>query len=276
MNILVPIDFTAPSIKAIHYAFETANALKAQVFFLHIISSKKKFESEDQRSKEIRQIEKEMTRLTRAYPNQAAGTHPAGLPVINLVSIGKVEEMISSVCSTKKIDLIILGTRDKHNPVDYLLGSVSSTLIQLTPCPMIIVPEKTPVEAIRNIAIATDDEYIHPPLVTFVNELSEKLKARVEKVYIYPLPKDFSDKKEEVYNPTWMEDKVDPQAEMIIVRDPLVVRGLDYFIDKHQIDLLALYVPHRKGWEKYLHRSLSKRMIYHTHIPVLIWNHRIR
>ena len=72
-----------------------------------------------------------------------------------------------------------------------------------------------------------------------------------------------------------MEEKEDPDAEMIIVRDPMVLRGLDFFIEEHNVDLLALYVPERKGWQKYIHRSLSKRMVYHTHIPVLIWNDRI-
>lgn len=272
MNILVLVDFSSPSVKAIQYAFEKGNTLNAQIYLLHVISKNKSFESEIKKSDYISELEEKMIALGRAYPNQQENVALPLKAVVNLVRIGEMEETISSVCKSHQIDLIVLGTRNKHNPVEYLLGSVSTKLIQKVPCPLIIVPEKTEMGAIRNIAIATDDEFIHPPLVKFVRRFSEKLKANVKQVHVFPLPRDFSDKKEEVYNPTWTEDEIDPKAEIVIVRDPVVVRGLDYFIEKHEVDLLALYVPDRKGWQKYFHISLSKRMVYHSPIPILTWN----
>jgi nucleotide-binding universal stress UspA family protein len=51
-----------------------------------------------------------------------------------------------------------------------------------------------------------------------------------------------------------------------------VMKGVDRFIKKTNADMLVLAKHNRPFFDRIFHRSLSKRMAYHTDIPLLVLN----
>ena len=176
MKILIPVDFSPTSHNAIEYAYEMANKLKVEIELLHIISKRKNFDSVVEEELEIQRLENEMTKFSRRYPNK--DTEVLNVQITTLVKIGKIEEVISSVCEKNKIDLIILGTKAKHSILEYLFGSFSSLLIQTAPRPMIIVPELAEIKPIQHIAVATDEEERDQVIFLFVKALSHNWEQK--------------------------------------------------------------------------------------------------
>ena len=91
--------------------------------------------------------------------------------------------------------------------------------------------------------------------------------ADIQQVHINILPSDFSDLREEV-----IETSDDEKHNIAtVIRDKSVIKGLDYFIENHNIDLIAMYLPERTFTEDLLHRSVSKQLALKSKIPMLIF-----
>ena len=120
---------------------------------------------------------------------------------------------------------------------------------------MLIVPEGTVYKNPQNIALANDfmeDELSYE----FLDNFATMYNATVEQVHVNILPSDFSDLKEEVVE----VDDGETHKSVTVIRDRSVKKGLDYFIETHNIDLLALHLPERTFAEDLLHRSVSKQI----------------
>ena len=55
-----------------------------------------------------------------------------------------------------------------------------------------------------------------------------------------------------------------------VIREKSVQDGIEYFLEKYPVELLALYVPQRAFFEQIFHRSVSKSIAYSTWIPLLV------
>ena len=49
-----------------------------------------------------------------------------------------------------------------------------------------------------------------------------------------------------------------------------VVENINDFIDLYEIDLLAMFQPHRTFFENLFHHSTTKEMALKTHVPLLV------
>jgi nucleotide-binding universal stress UspA family protein len=61
-------------------------------------------------------------------------------------------------------------------------------------------------------------------------------------------------------------------TEFAVVNSPTVMNGLDGFIREKHIDMLALYIPKRRLWERLFHSSFTKRMAFHSKTPLLVFH----
>ncbi len=55
------------------------------------------------------------------------------------------------------------------------------------------------------------------------------------------------------------------------VTNPSVVEGLESYLEQKPMDVLSLYIPKRRLWERLFHFRTSKSMAFHTKIPLLVF-----
>ena len=140
MKILVPVDGSKNSLKALKYAINLANSLNSSstitVVSVHDDAS---FYYIDQFAsyEEIRKIliENSQTELKPAQKLLAN----TDIKHSFIIEIGNVSETIINIANKEKVSLIVLGSRGKSEISDVLLGSVSNRVSHKAKQPVLIV-----------------------------------------------------------------------------------------------------------------------------------------
>lgn len=137
-NILLPTDFSEPSLTATRYALELTRRFEATLHLLHVIEDPviymPMFDSAPLPSKEEFD-EYARTRLEDwILPEDAAGLQIElswvhGSPFVEAVRYAKEHE----------IDLIVVGTHGRGAAAHLLLGSEAEKIVRKAPCPVLTV-----------------------------------------------------------------------------------------------------------------------------------------
>ena len=146
-RILVPIDFSEPSIDSLHYAEGFARHFGAELFLLHVVEPTiypADFgfgqvgvpNIEDELRKHS---EQELKRLSKSV---------RGVRARFFVRTGKPFLEIVQAADEKKVDMIIISSHG-HTGVEHILfGSTAEKVVRKAPCPVLAVrpPSSKPVQ----------------------------------------------------------------------------------------------------------------------------------
>lgn len=270
-QILVPVDFSSASEAGLHYAMQLAKQTPLSLTALHVLES---FNSSvqilyDNAPVAFQKAKQKLRRFTQPYPNQLTASPQLPISMNQVVREGHLIDTINSAVEEQKSQLIVMGTKSKHSILEYLTGSITSTLIGKASIPILVVPEGYSFRPIQKMVYATN-MYEQTADFSFLTELTDRLRADLEKVYVFPFPKDYSEAKEEKYEPGLFMDQLVDNLPITIIRETSVSKGLNYFMDQHDTDILVLHFNQRKGLSKYFHRSVIKQLVLKAPLPILI------
>lgn len=178
-----------------------------------------------------------------------------------------IPQEITDKAKAGEYDLIVMGTKGERSALEKLMGSVTTQTMMNAPCPVIAVPDQARYEGIERIAYATDfhprDEHAVAQLMKFAGLLG----AQVNFVHVETKP-----------DVGKMEDHIVVKnypfefTEFSVVNAHSVLEGLDQYIHKKEVNMLALFIPRRRLWERLFHQSFTKEMTFHTSIPLLVFH----
>jgi nucleotide-binding universal stress UspA family protein len=142
--ILVPIDFSESSRKAMHYALSFARQFNAEVLLLHVIE----FTPLTTPVPPLPIIQDETTRVT--LRESAAKQLALWRDEINSQAAVRASMRdgvsahaeIVNAATEGNIDLIILGTRGRTGLAHLLIGSTAERVVRHAPCPVLVVRER--------------------------------------------------------------------------------------------------------------------------------------
>ena len=137
-KILVPIDFSECSKKALAYAETLAKQFQASVHLLHVQATPTPIPVVN----DFPLIDPEKTR--EAERNLRELGHSLDRAISRQITIvhGKPEDEIVRAIDDNNIDLVILGTHARGALQHWLLGSISERVLRNASCPVLIVREK--------------------------------------------------------------------------------------------------------------------------------------
>ena len=140
-KILVPIDFSEPSLKALHYAVPFAEQFGATISLIHIreplsypgdlpnVSALPLpgIEEEEARKKLFELAYRDIEEL---------------VPIDVHVSSGKAADEIVNLAKGLETDLIIIATHGYKGFMHFVMGSTAEKVVRNAPCPVLVVREK--------------------------------------------------------------------------------------------------------------------------------------
>jgi nucleotide-binding universal stress UspA family protein len=138
--LLVPVDFTESSLKALDYALALAKRLNASITLLHVLDGvyAEGFVDTPVRLKErARAIADTRLRLNLL----AASRIDRRVPMECVVRHGNVEYEIFRFAEIGSVHLIVLGRKTRNALSRFVFGSVTKDVIETSPCPVVVVPE---------------------------------------------------------------------------------------------------------------------------------------
>ena len=140
-SILVPIDGSDPSVRALTYAGSIAPFLGASITGLYVVDPDKVSEEQpfNIHFGEITPDLEPSKEAASEYLDELGKKLPASVKFHKVVSIGYPEKAIIRYADEQKIDLIIMGNSGKSAGSAFVTGSVSYYTIHHARCPVLIV-----------------------------------------------------------------------------------------------------------------------------------------
>jgi nucleotide-binding universal stress UspA family protein len=137
-KILVPVDFSECSRKALHYATALAKQSQAEILLLHVLEMPpvpvQAFEAGFAEGTPEESAANELSEW------QAQAGSPA--PVKTLVCSGSASPEIVRTADENNMDLIVIGSHGRTGLARLLLGSTAERVVRHAPCPVLVVRER--------------------------------------------------------------------------------------------------------------------------------------
>lgn len=266
-KILFPTDFSPAASNAFAYASELAKAMVATIDVLNVYNLPV-IDASNLPAGYVEQMLEEKRALVQGKL-EAFVTAVPDAPVAELIPMYGIfiPEEIRDMVGDKHYDLVVMGTRGEHNALEKTLGSITTYTMMNAGCPVLAVPDDATWQDIDYIAFATDFLPHEQQAVAQLMAFSKKVSSEVYFVHVETKPsigtmQDYVTLAEYPYKFT----------DFAIVNSPTVMEGLDDFIKEKHIDLLALYIPKRRLWERLFHSSFTKKMAFHSKTPLLVFH----
>jgi universal stress protein A len=154
-RILVPVDFSAHSEKAVRYATTVANRFGARLRLLHVVEDPFVAEAWGAEAL-VPDMPELLDTLTNAAQQQIAELKKRlaahGFVVETAVITGQPAQTIVEHATRGRFDLIVMGTHGRTGLSHVVMGSIAERVVQKAPCAVLTVRETDP--ATRTAAAA--------------------------------------------------------------------------------------------------------------------------
>lgn len=268
-TILVPTDFSDASRNAAVYAAEFAKIMECKVILFHtyfvpiVISSDipttVMMDPEILKQETLALLKKEAEAVEDIAGTQVLYEAKEGDPVTEIIDFER----------DKKPDLIVMGMKESGAVSEYIIGSIATDVIRQSLTPVMIIPLQVKFKQIRKIAFATDyslatDTHLLEPIKEFCKIFYSKLFILnvVKELELIGVEKEVSRMRIQTY----FEDL---EHKHYYLEDDDVIHALNNFIDEYTIDVIAMLPQRHNLFSRIFKEGNTKKMAFHTHIPLL-------
>jgi len=274
-NILFPTDFSPNADNASIFAIEIARKVEGNLVLFHAYSVQlidpnmpaeiylSAYQEEEKIAKEnLEMLSKKIIDANKSPDGKNLFTTEA------IVTQGLIVDEVLSLIDDFKIDLVVMGTHGASGITELILGSNTASVIEKSPVPVLAIPQNAIYKGIDNIVYAYDDIRSGLPSFQKLLEFSKMYDAQITLLHII----EGSDNTEEMNKEEFEKLKQNVNYEKInlqLVKEENVLEGINDYINSNIVDVLAMAIRKRTLLDKIFNRSLTKKMAYHTKIPLL-------
>ena len=273
-KILVPVDFYKTSFAAFNYAVNLAKKLDCEITLIHIIYGSlttHEFIGINPLLSMEESAHKRMEYFTKDYPAEVGIKLPE-VPIKKEVRFGLAGFGIANYANDYDFDLVIMGTRDKHDLFDRFLGSASSIVIRKADCPVMLIHENTPYVEPKKIAFAFDTKVDLSDSIEDFLSINQKLKAKTDFVHVDENANTVFNKKEEIVKELFEENEPEFVFEIKNILGKDVQSELQDYCIFEKADLLAMVLRDDGLFSRMFRSTNSIKMAQDFHLPVIIFH----
>lgn len=191
-----------------------------------------------------------------------------------LLEEGNATNVIAAYCEIMPIDLVVMGTKGQTNNRDFLIGSTTSRVMEKINTPLLAVPMASAIKPFEKIVFATNLKYSTTDEAIKAIQFSRLNKSSLTFLHVKTHTKNEENELSELKGVIHQNSDID--LHLKIIPADTITHGLDRFLKEHKSDLLILCNHTKSLFERLFHRSISKQMILHSNIPLLIFSKKIR
>lgn len=184
---------------------------------------------------------------------------------------GPASEVIATKVESEKIDLVVMGTKGSDSVASKLLGSVTYNTIRKIKIPVIVVPEKAVVSEIKKIVFVTD-LHINGNInkVDYLKDFAIDLGSTIDVLYVNQKP-DVKPDISMAVDSMRVDNKLkEVYHKFEVVDNENIEEGINDFIATHPCDILAVMPKHHGFLESLFHKSVTRSLTMHAHLPLLV------
>lgn len=270
INILVPTDFSNLSLVAIEYAVKMASRINGTVTLLHVMDRVVK-PTRASMQEEAKAISREASALARErfvpIVEEAQRYNKTDNPIVVKIRRGRsFSNTVRLFAKRNKIGLIIMGTKGASGLSKYVLGSNAVSVMDASRIPVLAVPARAQFKNFKNVVYAADLKYLESE-VARMKPLLKLLDATLHVLHVCGNPKDCEQLQIDVKS---ILKQVDYRKSTVMIKAGKPVdRTIDSYVKELKADMVTMFTHKRTAYENLFHRSLTKKMAFQSHVPLL-------
>jgi nucleotide-binding universal stress UspA family protein len=283
-TIVVPTDFSEHADQALHFAIELARHTQSKIILYHNMDVPAGFFGNDlptaadytfgtvpinAASMEITpELEKIHNERLHNIADQLRQEFGSTLTVETFSNWGSMNDNLNQLVQDEAADLVVMGTKGTNSFLDRLIGTNTASYVKAAHCPVLVIPGGTQFRSFKHIAYATgldqDDTIYLRQLLSF----AEPFGASVTLINVK------SDQQLDIVPDEQLLTDISrnfPNDNIKLVRlhQDNVVKGLETFVQQHNLDLLTVAIHEQNFFASLFHSSISEQLTLHSIIPLL-------
>jgi nucleotide-binding universal stress UspA family protein len=272
-TILVPTDFSQPANNALTYALAIARKSGARVILMHAyhMPASNTTVFRDVTSILKQDAERDLADVARQL---MADPQNAVVKLETAAVRGDLVNGLKKIADETRADLIVMGTKGTSGLSEILVGTNTASVIEDISCPVMAIPEQATYREIKQILYATDYQVADDTSISQLAEFASLFGASILLLHVagntsHP---NRQDQLISEYTEKIKRKVAYPQLSFRLEESPDILNGLNNTIQSMNIDLVAMTTRKRNVYENFFKGSITKKMAYHTHIPLLAFH----
>ena len=274
-KILVPTDFSPNANKALDFAVQIARQAKAEIYLIHA------GDLIDTNFKDNQTMYKEHNQTISDKANENLSLLKKSIEDTENLSVhiklykGTVTDAILQASEEHHADLIIMGTLGEAGLKEKIFGSITAGIIGKTNIPLMAVPLLSEWGTPKKILMMVNNSEEQPDMAMSVFELAELFNATVHVAIFTDVDSaeaiDYLKDKRGVDS---YEEKLKTKYKNTDIKSVQLdghrfQQTIEEYILEQCIDIVAMVTHQRTFLKSIFNRSMTKKMSYHTRIPLL-------
>ena len=253
MTIIVPLDFSAQSIKAASFATHMLHGIyEAELVFYHLYHDEKEEESVIQNLEKIKHGLAEISSVSMRYIAEKGS--------------GLIES-IKRLINREDAELVVMTVSDR---IKVFENSYSLQMMAHTDCPVLVIPNGYLYNGVRSVALATDFINVEKTIpVAKVKNILNIFHPQLHIVHVNPeiyvsLSEDLlaeRNKMEEMFK--------EFRPEFYFITTENFTESLERFIEDKGIDLVLTFPKKHSYLTTLIKGTNTQKLVYKNSVPVL-------
>lgn len=261
-SILFPTDFSEYSRTAMHFALDLADRASARVVLLN--SYELPYSDTVMTTSLIDIMRKNSEEQLAELKKELEGTYP-NLDIEIRSSLNNTIRAIKNTAKKFEVDLIVMGTKGASGLQEVLIGSNTTTVLNNSDVPVLAIPEKSSVKAIKKIVYAADFQKPEDKdRLQFLCDLAKLIDAEILVLHFQQADKMNGINRgviEDVFGDVPHSYHVEPEQN--------IEQGIHNFVEAKNVDMVVMMKRKYGFIERLFHKSQTSKFAYHTTTPFL-------
>ena len=180
-----------------------------------------------------------------------------------------LREELKLICKSVEPLAIIMGSHGATGLERMIMGSTTLTALRQLKCPVIVVPPGTTYHGIKKIGLACDFEnVVQSTPVEYIKNIVREFGAELYVLNVQDI--DQEDLEDTIMDTAYLDamlEDVRPKYVQLTGKD--VVESVNSFAEHNNLDLVMVIPKKHRFIDSLFHKSQSRELISHTHIPIV-------
>lgn len=279
-NILVPTDLSDLAENGLKVAVDIARRIHGKIYIVNFIKHPfgrtftatgdiyTKYADEENlfTVQLIRKHKEELNELVDKYKEDTFSIQP-------MVYDEDLDDGVNAFIKEYNIDLVVMGTTGEENAKEKFTGNHVEQVIAEADCPVLSVREDYRLMDMHHIVVGwdLDDVNKYTKAISYINELADILKARMDLVYVVKPETSDKEKLGEKLKKSAAEHRL-TNFTLQIVEDEDVEDGILKYAHKVQAGMVVMLTKTKSGMARFFTHSSTEEMSRESNIPVFTVN----
>lgn len=266
-KIIVATDFSSAASNAANYAVDMALAIKADILLFHVYQLPISYSEIPiaMHNEDIKQdAEMSLSLLKEELLLKVEGK----LKIDSEIRIGAFFTELKAICDRERPFTVVMGCQGTTAASRLFFGGHSVYAMRHLTWPLITVPQGVSYSKIRKIGLVCDFEKLMNTIP--VEEIKMLMHDFSAELHVFNAAKTKQFEPETVFGAGLLQEllgKVKPQYHFFAHgnTDEAIMEAAE----ANDIDLLIVFPKHHSLIDKLMHRSHTKQLVLHSHVPVM-------